>query len=174
VIDHGTPELHGKRLALVNGSNNPALAANLAGVLLAHDLIDARQHAAAERFHKARARAFGVSLAVRGDGPGASEGQAAVNERRYNALAALLTEVQHMALVDVALDLWPGRLKRQLLGEPLATEDQAERQDLLDGLNALTIGAPRRQQSPPAGAPCRCVSAPPRPEEGSGRAGGRP
>ena len=105
----------GDQMVLIAHLEPGALAGDLAlgrlGLALSRD-HDGRQHAAAERFRQARAGASGAPLAVRGDGPAASEDRLLRLERRYNALAALLTEDQHMAQAEVALDLRPPWLHR--------------------------------------------------------------
>ena len=122
---------------MVNGSSDPTLAASVTGILFAHHVIDGRQRQAAETFARARSAIFGYPLAVRGDGPQASETRLAKLERRYNEMVAKLSVEQHLAVVDLALDLKPGWLRRALLGLPAAPEDQVERGYLIEGLNAL-------------------------------------
>jgi len=56
----GTAELQAKKLAAVNGAGNPALSAPAASILLAHDVPNRDQHAAAERYHRCYARSFGL------------------------------------------------------------------------------------------------------------------
>jgi hypothetical protein len=58
--DAGTPELQAKKLLAVNGAGNPALSASAASILLAHEIIDREQHAAAERYHRFCRRSFGL------------------------------------------------------------------------------------------------------------------
>jgi hypothetical protein len=60
VGDHGPPEAQRERLALHTGPDRAGLAVTIAGVLLAHDIADGRQRAAAEGFRQALARVFGV------------------------------------------------------------------------------------------------------------------
>ena len=49
--DTGTVELVAKKLALVNGAADPTLSASAASILLAHDVINRDQHAAAHAYH---------------------------------------------------------------------------------------------------------------------------
>jgi hypothetical protein len=107
----------------------------IASLLLAHNLIDDRQLAAAERFRQARVRA--VRLAPW------DERRRGHPARRYSAMVARLTEDQHMALADVVLDQRPAWLRRQLAGLPLTAEDQVERRDLLEALDALIGDGPQ-------------------------------
>jgi hypothetical protein len=89
------------------------------------------------RFRQLRAACFGTSLAVRGDGREPSEERIARNERAYERLLKRLTEDQALACVNVALDLRPGWMRRELLKIPLTPDDQDERRALLTGLDAL-------------------------------------
>ena len=58
--DHGTAELQVKRLALVNGSGDPALSASPAGILFAHGHLSRDQFAAAERYGALHRMVYGV------------------------------------------------------------------------------------------------------------------
>jgi hypothetical protein len=106
------------------------LSTTVAGIMFAHGLIDRRQRAAGEKFRQVRAEVFGMPL-------GNGDPRARMLERRYNAMAKRLSVEQLLAVTNIILELRPGWLRRQLLGEPLAAGDQAERQDLLKGLDAL-------------------------------------
>jgi hypothetical protein len=113
-----------------NGSADPMLSATIAGIMFAHGLIDRRQCAAGEKFRQVRAEVFGMRL-------GNGDPRARMLERRYNALANKLSTDQLIAVVDLVLGIWQPWLRRQLLGVPLTTEDEVERQNLLDALDRL-------------------------------------
>jgi hypothetical protein len=80
--------------------------------------------------------------------PRGDDERVAANERRHAGLAARLSEDQRLAEINLALKAWPPSLRRRLLGIDLTPDDQGERQDLLDGLEALSVA--RDQLYPPS------------------------
>jgi hypothetical protein len=135
--DHGTPEAQAKRLALVNGSGNHALAFTLPDVLLAWHIISPAQHTAAWKLRRARAAVFGVPLENREPGRVPDDEQIRRNERRYAAMLGRLSPDQALAVVDLILDLRSPWIRRAVLELHPAEGDEAERQTLLSGLDAL-------------------------------------
>jgi hypothetical protein len=135
--DVGTREGMAKRLALVNGSNNDSLAYTLPDILLAHGQITVDQHRAAWQLRRARAAVFGVPLANSAGGREPTEEQLRLNERKYERLMKLLTPDQALAVVDVALDLRTGWVRRAILKLPPADGDGADRRALVTGLDVL-------------------------------------
>jgi hypothetical protein len=135
--DQGTPEAQAKRLALVNGSARPELASTPADIMFAREILNREQHAAALRFRMARAACFGTPLANATPGREPDEQVIARNERRYAQLLARLSVDQQLAVIDLALDLQPGWLRRILREAPPLPEDARDREALLSGLDAL-------------------------------------
>jgi hypothetical protein len=141
VRDQGTPEGQARRLAMVNGSARPELASIPLDVAFARGLVTSEQHAAGLKFRAARAACFGVLLPDREPGRGRApdEDRVAQNERRYERMLARLSVDEQLAVVEVcALDAWPRWLMRVLRDvPPIATADEAERADLISGLDRL-------------------------------------
>jgi hypothetical protein len=116
----------------------PALSTCLSDILFARGHLDERQHRAALRFRQARAALYGVVLGDRDPNrPEATEERLENAKQRYDAMVRRLTVGQKLALSDVALDVWPRWLRRQIASVPLGSADLAERRDLIDGLDAL-------------------------------------
>jgi hypothetical protein len=124
--DKGTPEAQAKRLSLVNGSGNHALASTLPDVLFAHGILSREQHAAAWRQRQARAAVFGVPLANGESGRVPDEDRIRRNEKRYAAMLERLSPEQALAVVDLALDLRSPWIRRAVLELPLADGDESE------------------------------------------------
>jgi hypothetical protein len=136
--DHGTPELQAKRLALVNGSADPVLSSSLAGIMLAHEIITPEQHQAAQRYRALRAALYGAVLPrVESMGPAPDSGRILLLQREFNRIVVRLSVEQKATVTDLALDLRRPWLVRQLLGRALAPNDQHERRDLIEALDAI-------------------------------------
>jgi hypothetical protein len=69
----------------------------------------------------------------------------------------MLTVDQHLALVDLVLDLRAGWLRRQLLGLALTSEDVAERENLLGGRIKLSRPRWASQSLPPPSSATACI-----------------
>lgn len=135
--DAGTREGQAKRLALVNGSGDGSLAYTLPDLLRAHGVLDRHQHGAAIRFRDLRARCFGVPLSVSDEGTEASDDRVAENEAAYARAVKRLAPAERAAVIDLALDLRPGWVRRQVLGIDLTERDRRDRRALLNGLDKL-------------------------------------
>ena len=135
--DRGTKEGQTRRLALVNGSADESLAYTLPDILKAHDVISVDQHRAAWRLRRARAAVFGVPLQNSSGGREPTDERVLKLEREYDRLMKMLSPEQQLAVVDVALDLRPGWVRRAVLRLPPAVGDDVERAALITGLEVL-------------------------------------
>jgi hypothetical protein len=122
-----------RRVALVNGSARPELASSVAGIMFANHIISGQQHAAAEKFARARAAIFGMPLSTGATGPEASEARTVRLERLYAAMLA----------GSALISRWPWSTSRWNCGRAglgvrcSASRSPGEHQHLLDGLDAL-------------------------------------
>jgi hypothetical protein len=106
--------------------------------MLAHDIITADQHAAAQRYRQLRAALYGSVLARQEPGSVAPDPDVILKmQRQFDHMAGRLSVPQKLAVTDIALDIRPRWLRAQLLGLPVAAADELEKRDLLDGLDAI-------------------------------------
>jgi hypothetical protein len=142
--DSGTPEVQARRLALCNGSP-PELASTPIGILFANHVITLDQCRAAHRYAFRRGVLFGGARpAGLGDmlEPGSprlrSDKELAGIRARFEAMCGRLGRDQKAALdVLVVEQRLPAWFRAAKLGRPLRPEDEAEREALLSGLEAL-------------------------------------
>jgi hypothetical protein len=102
----------GTQLSAVNGAGNPALSASAASILLAHDVINRDQHAAAERYHRCYARSFGLPdygrslLGAGTSGPGMPDEALERARQQLDALVARLTPEQKLQIDNLVVSNW--------------------------------------------------------------------
>jgi hypothetical protein len=139
--DVGTAELRAKKLSAVNGAGNPALWASAASILLAHGILNRDQHAAAERYHLAYRRSFGLPdygpslLGGRtGGGPGLPDEAVERTRQQLDAMVARLTPEQKLQLDNLVISNWIPTwfYAGKGIGRPLAS-DERDRAALLSG-----------------------------------------
>jgi hypothetical protein len=106
-------------------------------ILFAHRLITDEQRGVGHHYRILRGRLFGVPLRNANGGPMPSEEKIAANEAAYGKMARRLSEDQRIAVADVALDIMPVWLRREVVGLELRDEDLAERAALISGLDRL-------------------------------------
>jgi hypothetical protein len=144
-IDRGTGEGQLHRQLLINGAADVTLAATPAGILLAHDLITPAQLRAGGRYAALRAVLFGLArptvaadLVEPYDPRLRTDSYLRGVRNRFEELVAKITPEQKAALDQVVVDeRLPGWFARAKSGHQLRPADEAERQALLAGLDAL-------------------------------------
>jgi hypothetical protein len=142
--DAGTPELQRKKLAAVNGSADPALSCSPARILFAHGVLSRDQLAAADRYHKAYRRRFGLPdygrslLNDRASGAALSDDLLERARHDLDHMVARLTAEQKLQVDNLVVSAWIPTwfYAAQGIGRALET-DAAERDALLSGLEAL-------------------------------------
>jgi hypothetical protein len=139
--DEGTKQFVAKRTAMVNGAD-PQLSATASGILLANGFLTKEQHTAALRYSWAHALTFGRvwgQISPLGEVMGApANDMSGKAKKRLAHMDAKMNDEQRQAVSNVAVFnhipnwFYVERLKLREL-----PEDQAERQALISGLDAL-------------------------------------